>query len=537
MPGIRADLEALDPDPERQPRRLRPGARRGQRRGDRRAAARRGPRRRDRPRGRPPGRHRARRRARRVAPTVCSTPTTTCSRPATRPTGTARRSSRPSADGRLYGRGAADDKAGIMAHVAALRAHGGDAAGRRHGLRRGRGGDRLRLAWRRSSSGTARSCGPTRSCSPTPPTGRSASRPSRTTLRGMVRVVVDRHARSTTASTRGMFGGAVPDAHHRARARCSPRLHDDDGEVAVAGLKAGEAADLDFSEERLREESGLLDGVSTIGTGSLLSRIWTKPSITTIGIDAPSVGDLLQHAGAQRPPPRCRCGWRPTRTPREAFALLRARTCARTRRGASRSTCTSTTEGAGFSADAQGPVYDQARAAFPTPGACSRSTSASAGRSRSSPRSPSSSRRPRSSSPASRTPTRGLTAPTSRCTSASSRGLRGRGRAAGPARRAAALTADAAGPRTASPSGVLGRSVLAGLAGQGEHLVERDPGPARDLGSTMIWLTTRPCDQRLQRPDQVRQVDAVHRRAVADGLVQEDDLLVRGARRPAAGPG
>ena len=45
--------------------------------------------------------------------------------------------------------------------------------------------------------------------------------------------------------------------------------------------------------------------------------------------------------------------------------------------------------------------------------------------------------------------------------------------------------------------------------------------------STSIWLTTTAVDQRLHRPDEVRQVDAVHRRAVADGLVEEDDPLVR----------
>ncbi len=45
-------------------------------------------------------------------------------------------------------------------------------------------------------------------------------------------------------------------------------------------------------------------------------------------------------------------------------------------------------------------------------------------------------------------------------------------------------------------------------------------------GSTSIRFTTVPGDQVLHRPHEVRQVDAVHRRAVADGLVQERDVLL-----------
>ena len=44
-------------------------------------------------------------------------------------------------------------------------------------------------------------------------------------------------------------------------------------------------------------------------------------------------------------------------------------------------------------------------------------------------------------------------------------------------------------------------------------------------------------DQALQRPHEVREVDPVHRRAVADGLVEEDDRACPGARRRAAGRG
>ena len=44
-----------------------------------------------------------------------------------------------------------------------------------------------------------------------------------------------------------------------------------------------------ISPERVREEAGLLDGVSEIGSGSVPQRLWAKPAITVIGIDTTSV--------------------------------------------------------------------------------------------------------------------------------------------------------------------------------------------------------------------------------------------------------
>src|SRR5690606_10254978 len=108
-----------------------------------------------------------------------------------------------------------------------------------------------------------------------------------TTLRGMVRVVVEVRALDHGVHS-GLYGGAVPDGL-TALSRLLATLHDDAGDVAVPGLMSSEAADLDYSEDDLRADSGLAEGVSPIGTGSFLTRMWTKPSITVIGLDAPSV--------------------------------------------------------------------------------------------------------------------------------------------------------------------------------------------------------------------------------------------------------
>src|SRR5690606_6739098 len=164
-------------------------------------------------------------------------------------------------DGRLYGRGAADDKAGIMAHVAALRAHSGAVPVGVTVFVEGEeeiGSDSLPTILERHGE-KLRADAIVLADSMNWAVGEPALT---TTLRGMIRVIV-------TATTldhgihSGMFGGAVPDAL-MVLVRVLASLHDDDGNLAVPGLSSGHAADLEFSEARLREESGLLDGVSTI---------------------------------------------------------------------------------------------------------------------------------------------------------------------------------------------------------------------------------------------------------------------------------
>jgi len=159
----------------------------------------------------------------------------------------------------------------------------------------------------------------------------------------------------------GMFGGAVPDAM-MPLVRLLASLHDDNGDVAIEGLRSGVASDLDYDEARLREESGLLDGVEVIGTGSLLTRIWNKPTATVIGIDAPSVAHssntLVPSASA-----KISIRLAPDEDPKEAYAAVQRHLEKHTPWGA-KVELRLDDQGPGFAADATGAVYDQARAAF-----------------------------------------------------------------------------------------------------------------------------------------------------------------------------
>ena len=51
--------------------------------------------------------------------------------------------------------------------------------------------------------------------------------------------------------------------------------------------------ELDYPEDRLRAETGILDGVQWVGRGHAVEKMWTKPSVTVIAIDATPVKDAI----------------------------------------------------------------------------------------------------------------------------------------------------------------------------------------------------------------------------------------------------
>jgi acetylornithine deacetylase/succinyl-diaminopimelate desuccinylase-like protein len=108
-----------------------------------------------------------------------------------------------------------------------------------------------------------------------------------TSLRGGVNVTVEVRTLDHGVHS-GLYGGPVPDAL-TALCRLLATLHDERGDVAVPGLAAGGVGPLGLSEEELRADAGVLDGVQLIGSGSLAERLWAKPAIAITGIDAPAV--------------------------------------------------------------------------------------------------------------------------------------------------------------------------------------------------------------------------------------------------------
>ncbi|HEU4423791.1 MAG TPA: dipeptidase [Pilimelia sp.] len=261
--------------------------------------------------------------------------------------------------GRLYGRGVADDKAGIMAHVAALRALGDalpvgvvvfvegeeeyGSASLESLLRQHRDEiacDVIVIA----DSGNW-----------------DIGVPALTTsLRGIVNCFVEVRTLDHAVHS-GMFGGVVPDAL-TTLCRLLATLHDEAGNVAVQGLVNATATPLEFPLDRVRAESGLLDGVALIGTGSVVDRMWAKPAVSVLGIDAPRTAEA---PNALVPAAKAKLSLRlaPGDEPKSAYAALQAHLGRHAPWGA-RVTTTFEHDGAPCVIEASGPAYDVARAAF-----------------------------------------------------------------------------------------------------------------------------------------------------------------------------
>lgn len=85
----------------------------------------------------------------------------------------------------------------------------------------------------------------------------------------------------------GQYGGAARDAL-LALVRAIASLHDERGDVAVAGLRREEWDGEQQPEKDFRALGTVLDGMPLIGTGGLGSRVWSGPAITVVRIDVPS---------------------------------------------------------------------------------------------------------------------------------------------------------------------------------------------------------------------------------------------------------
>jgi acetylornithine deacetylase/succinyl-diaminopimelate desuccinylase-like protein len=202
--------------------------------------------------------------------------------------------------GRLFGRGVADDKAGVLVHVAAVDAwlrtrgaipvnvkvviEGEEEIGSPHlaeflaahaGLLRA---DVMVLT---DSANWAVGV-PAITC----------------LLRGLVDCEVEVRGLDHALHS-GMYGGPVPDPLS-GLVRLLAGLTDDHGVVAIPGFcddveTSAEERDwlerLDFDEAMFRRDAGLLGGVELIGDVNrhVLERLWMQPAVAIIGLDAPPV--------------------------------------------------------------------------------------------------------------------------------------------------------------------------------------------------------------------------------------------------------
>ncbi|GAA3398477.1 dipeptidase [Streptomyces roseoviridis] len=189
-------------------------------------------------------------------------------------------------DGRWYGRGAADCKGGFIMHLLALRAlkaNGGVPVTVKMIVEgseeQGTGGlERYAEAHPELLAADAIVIGDAGNFRVGLPTVTA-------TLRGMtmIRVTIDTLQGNLHS---GQFGGAAPDAL-AALIRVLDSLRAEDGSTVIDGLPADAVWEgLQYPEADFRRDAKVLDGVELPGNGTVADRVWARPAVTVIGIDA-----------------------------------------------------------------------------------------------------------------------------------------------------------------------------------------------------------------------------------------------------------
>ncbi len=193
-------------------------------------------------------------------------------------------------DGRMFGRGASDDKSGVIMHLGAVSAFAGNPPV----------GIRVFIEGEEESG----SVNLTRFLDQYADELRAdviviadagnwrVGQPGLTTrLRGLAGCLVEvRTAHNAVHS--GQFGGVFPDAL-TVISRLLATLHDEDGSVAVKGLVTSDVDPLDLTIEEIRQQMAAVPGLEELGTGEITSRLWTKPAIAVLAIDAPPVAEAI----------------------------------------------------------------------------------------------------------------------------------------------------------------------------------------------------------------------------------------------------
>jgi len=191
--------------------------------------------------------------------------------------------------GRWYGRGAADCKGNIVAHLTALRALGARAfpagviAVAEGSEEQGTGGLEALVAANpdlvRADAILVCDAGNIAAGTPT----------VTTTLRGITNVTV--HVESMAGPVHsGVFGGPAPDAL-AALVRILSTLRDERGNTTIRGLDQSQVwrGGGTYPESRFRADAGVLDGVDLLGDGTVADMLWARPAVTVLGIDCPAV--------------------------------------------------------------------------------------------------------------------------------------------------------------------------------------------------------------------------------------------------------